>query len=286
MRFFLIFCIFFIFSPTIVFAQVFTPQTNTFSSELDGMWEFPVIEDKYKVGEILITDYSKDVSFNISSTGSIEKNRDEHVFNTLNSFLVNNELKIELIPTSEVLFSLSFLCETSETDMGFDDPFLVIFLDDELLFKENNFNLCGSWQEKYFLFPKTDKKHLVHIYAGENGDLENNTLVKIKNINFSKKNNLEPTSTLKVSTSPPKKIVKKEVVSRYPSPPKIYNFNKKPEIKGEVLGDSDKKTESDWKNFIPEYFPLMIGTIVFIFSFFIFIALSDWLIKLKVERKK
>jgi len=286
MRFFYGFCFFFFLSFTIIYAQVFTPQIDNFNSEIDGAWEFPVMNDKYEVSENLFTDYSQNIFFNLSSKGKVEKIGDEYTFNSSSDFLINNELKMEFFSTSETLFSFSFLCETTETELGFDDPFLVVFLDDELLFKESDFSLCGNWQEKYFLFPKTNKKYLVYIYAGENGDLENNTLVKIKNIIFSKKINLEPTPSLKVSNSFQKEIIKKEEVSRYPSPPKIHNFNEKPEIKGEVLGDSDEKTESDWQNFIPEYFPLVIGVIIAIFTFFIFIALSDWLIKLKTERKK
>jgi hypothetical protein len=275
MRFFLGFCAFFIFSPTIIFAQVFTPEKSLFKSQLDGAWEFYEPQN-YEIKKEIFLEYSENIKIK----------KTEHVFNNPDNFLVNNKLSIDFISQLETSFGFSFLCETEEMDSGFDNPFFLVYLNSELIFKESDFSECGNWKEKYFLL-STKEENRIDFFAGNNGDLQKNTVVKIKDIKLFKKEVLKEIIPTSVPTNKPKQIITNKIIEKQSYSPVIHSFNEKPEIKGEVLGETTEiKGESGWKEFIPEYFPLLLGVVVFIFSFYFFIILSDWIIKLREERKK
>ncbi|MBT4651962.1 MAG: hypothetical protein HOA85_01790 [Candidatus Pacebacteria bacterium] len=286
-------CLFFIFSNTFVRAQVFSPSVTLFHSELDGIWEIAEPVHDYSV-ESIPWESSVDILLDFSWLGSVqyESLTDSFLFNTGGEFLPLNKLTAEFSTTENTtgVLQFSIRCRTNETETGFDQPFFVVFLDDELIEKEIDLEICsladwGEWREKQFLFPDISiGEHSFYFFAGEMGDKQQLTQLEIREIKMSSKVSAtvspSPTTYLGPSLPPPHNSL--TPVQKKSSPPNqstYYDYNKIPEYHnwntppqaGSVLGESTSVAEdSEEKSFqFPEYFPLLIGITVFIFSFLI-----------------
>jgi hypothetical protein len=270
--FFLNFYLFFYIYPINIFAQQFNPSIDLFNSELDGFWEIGLDDDSYQVKE-KNSNYQKEINFNINESH-------------LSDFLVGNSLEIDFSidrKYKDFLFNFSFICSTDEYTVGFDQPFLIVYLGDELIFKESNLFFCDEEKTHYFLLPNNNKK--IYFFYGETGDLENKTTVEIEDINLSVKEDLifsSPTPIIKKDESQ----TKLEKIN-YPSFSEIHNFNeKKPLVNDDVLGVTDEKKDQSFIDSLPDYFPFLVGIFVFIITFPVFTLLSFLFDKLKNRKEK
>src|SRR5690606_16099208 len=134
-----IFSLFFLIFPGFIFAQVFYPETETFNSSLDGCWEFSEVVSDYVVSDIDEENLSP-LTFTVSKTNS-------------GDFLVNNQTTInfslnQLKNLENIYFEFSFECESSEDLAGFDQPYLVLFYGEELIYKQSDLGLCATPQTR------------------------------------------------------------------------------------------------------------------------------------------
>ena len=141
-------------------AALFTPSAEFFHSELDGAWQFgEVIE---RVGLDVETEAL------VENSELVELNNPDEP-----DFLVNNRfdwlvegngrpswLEMEYQPWSE------------ETEPGFDEPTVVIFLDEELIFKRNIAEICCELQQATIYLGELVGEHRLSFLAGETGDLQ------------------------------------------------------------------------------------------------------------------
>lgn len=140
-------------------SESFDPTKVLYESERDGLWEF---------GE------GQEVELNS------KKNAD---------YLVNNEtvLDFSLDETKNLWLGFELEVDTEETLLGFDDPALVVFLNDELVWKKSALELCDAGKCDWLLH-KVDLGEVkagmnrVNIYGGETGDLEQPTQLKVRNL--------------------------------------------------------------------------------------------------------
>lgn len=280
---FLNFYLFFFIWPIFIFAQVFEPEVQLFNNGLDGMWEFSEIIKNHQL-PIKPAVFNQPINFT-----KTEINR--------GNFLVNNGLLIDFSTTREFLFQFSFNCETEEQLKGFDQPYLVVFYGNELIHQEDDLSLCGKQQSRYFLLPATQK---IYLYFGQMGDLEVETTVNIEEIElFTKPITSEKTaiSTTLLAQSPISQTLPTTKISPvahlqtpqptliYPSPA-IYNFNEKKPPTGEVLGETTEQEQSSFLLLLPDYFPYLVGLLVFLISLPLLILLSDLLSKLRLRKEK
>ncbi|MCC6711503.1 MAG: hypothetical protein IT416_04105 [Candidatus Pacebacteria bacterium] len=275
-----IFGLFFLIYPRFIFAQVFSPETVAFDSSLDGCWEFGEVVNNY-----LVTEVNETNLLTLNFTTSKESNGD---------FLVNNKTSInfslnQLENLENIFFEFSFECETSEDLIGFDQPFLVLFYGDELIYKETDLQLCFSTQTRSFLLPVNNSNELI-FFAGNNGDLENSTTVEFSNFSLFYK----PVVVVKnsnalsiIPTTVPANIVPSHhLAPPYPTINKvIHNLNKKPEITGQVLGEKTAQPLT-FKDYLPPYFYLIVGLLVTVLSLPIFISLSGRCFNLFSRKEK
>lgn len=176
----LIFLLLFIFSIGRVQASAdfFTPSSEVFETEQDALWDFAVEKS-------LATKKFPDLVTEIAGQ------KEEFVFNNLEnpSYLVRSKLDLDLLLPSQQELWLEFelKIETQESLRGFDDPAMVIYLDNDLIWKRSAQDLCPSgkcdWGKQTIYLGKVQKDdHKLSIYAGETGDLEQPTQVTIKNL--------------------------------------------------------------------------------------------------------
>lgn len=272
--FFFNFYLFFIIFPINIFAQEFKPTTSIFNSYLDGMWEIGKVSDEYQFSDSL-EGYKKEINFSSTETST-------------GDFLVNNSLKIDFLidqKQPDFLFTFSYSCSTSENVTGFDQPFLIIFSGNKLIFKESNLSKCIKEQDESFLLPN-NKEELI-LFFGEMGDMENETIVEIRDIGIFVKDKVKeaviiPTPTKSHTTA-------REInypTSYSPTIQTVNNWNEKKPLKGEVLGETTEKNEKNFLSNLPEYFPFLVGFLVFIFSFPLFTLLSFLLSRFNSRKEK
>lgn len=157
-------------------------------------------------------------------------------------------------------------------------------------------NDWGEWQEKHFLFPDISTgEHSFYFFAGEMGDKQQLTQVEISKIEMffevpvdskidtnivstttSTSPTIDITPSLSPSQSSPALVSKKSSTNKKPSydynkPTKYHNWNTPLQGQGSVLGETESvEQDNKEKSFqLPEYFPLLMGVGVFIFSFVI-----------------
>jgi hypothetical protein len=297
-------CLIFVFSNTFVRAQVFSPSVDFFYSELDGLWEIAEPVHDYSV-ESIPWNNSVDILLDFSWLGSVqdESFTDSFLFNTEGEFLPLNKLTAEFSTTENITGALQFSirCRTDEIEIGFDQPFFVIFLDEELIEKEIDLEICsladwGEWWEKQFLFTDISiGEHSFYFFAGEMGDKQQTTQVEVSKIKMFSEGSIDSeldtdivpttvspslTNYLAPSLPPPHNspipVQKKPSPTNqsptydYNKPTKYHNWNT-PLQSGSVLGETKSvEQEKEDRSFqFPEYFPLLIGISVFIFSFLI-----------------
>lgn len=159
-------------------ADFFTPNSNLFQTEQDALWDFA---DEKSLA-------TKELP---NSTTEIVSQKEEFAFNNLDnpSYLVSNKLDLDLLLPSqqELWLELELKTETQESLRGFDDPAMVIYLDNDLIWKRSAQDLCSSekcdWGKQTIYLGKAPKaSHKLSIYVGETGDLEQPTQITIKNL--------------------------------------------------------------------------------------------------------
>jgi hypothetical protein len=143
-------------------AKVFTPGEELFNSELDGAWEFPDLVEKEFDGventELMFTLLDEEVSLNSS---------------TKPQYLVQNQFSSEfnLEQARNVWLELTYQPWSQETELGFDDPVLVVFLNEQVVLRKSIFEICCQVQAEKIYLGSLDGEQRLTIFAGEMGDL-------------------------------------------------------------------------------------------------------------------
>ncbi|MFZ5437911.1 MAG: hypothetical protein ACOZAK_02565 [Patescibacteria group bacterium] len=266
-RFLLIFLncyLFFAIFPNFIFAQVFNPSSKVFNSDLDGLWEFGTVNVAYRLS-VMPAEFSQPISYVVTEINQSD-------------FLVGHGLELNFSVKEEFLFQFSFNCETVETLVGFDQPYLVIFIGEELIALEEDLALCGQLQKRYFLLPAGEK---ISLYFGQMGDLTAPTTITIEELGLFTRL-VQPTkeiaSTLVLPSPRP--------TFSYPSPA-VYNWNEPMVTTGQALGvTDDQTTHSSFWLWLSDYFPYLVGLFVFLISLPLLILVSAWFSNLKLRKEK
>ncbi|NCN45846.1 MAG: hypothetical protein COU63_03060 [Candidatus Pacebacteria bacterium CG10_big_fil_rev_8_21_14_0_10_36_11] len=276
----ILFFIIFFFSFTETIAQEFTPTTNLFNSNLDGIWEIPALEN------ILIEkDFNEKNWQEITTTketfGSIKLNNNTYQLNeTITDYLTKNKIKIKYLAPENKYLKLQFKyrCQTSEQDNNFDSPFLLLFLKTKLVIRKDQLDICskdtnqwGEWQNIEHTY--LNNANEIFIFAGDFGDLELPTKIEIKEIKLFIYQEEIPQSTPTIHITPIPKISKTNPQpttqkNQVQPTPKYHSSNTQPQ-NGEILGDiMDKNIAPEKRNFFWEKILLIsIIAMTFIFSF-------------------
>jgi hypothetical protein len=165
-----------------VWARVFTPSTEPFFSDLDGAWEFAEAVKK--------TDEPSDIeliSF-YSLAKTIKLNGAD-----LPNYLVRNVFEWQFVVDSEqpVWLEVDYQPWSNETEAGFDEPYLVVYLGHELIFKENILAACSiservdgvcDWRTKRLYLGRLSGEQTITLYAGETGDLQKPSGITLRSL--------------------------------------------------------------------------------------------------------
>ena len=150
-------------------SMFFTPGVELYGSELDGAWVFGEV-----VGE----------ERELSGGQEFLVNGEVVELNSADSpdYLVSNRYEWEFVGDGrELWLSFSYQLWSEESELGFDEPVLVVFLDDLLIFKIGLERCCELEGEEIYL-GELSGKHRLSFFAGEMGDLEKPSGVVIEEL--------------------------------------------------------------------------------------------------------
>lgn len=267
MRWFLLiffnFYLFFLIFPELIFAQVFKPGSKVFNSEVDGLWELGEVNVTYYLAA-MPAEFNQPVSYVVAEINQ-------------NDFLVGQGLELSFSVKQEFLFQFSFKCETVETLVGFDQPYLVVFAGEELIHLEEDLGLCGQLQKRYFLLPAGER---IYLYFGQMGDLVAPTTITIEELSLFTRL-VQATRTI----TPTLVLPSPRPTFNYPSPA-VYNWNEPIIPTGQVLGVVDDQPHSNFWSGLPAYFPYLVGLFVSLISLPLLILVSAWFGNLKFRKEK
>lgn len=189
-----------------VSAAVFTPSSSLFNNDLDGVWEFPNALQPIFVGAEMAQDWLT-INFSdgmpensqVDGYGVIESDGNT-TFLRLNElgapqYLVNNRFawSFSLTQSQHVWLRLEYRLWSQETERGFDDPALVVYYDNALIYRESVFEHCAEtvrvegvcpWRTKRMYLGNVQGNHTLTILAGEMGDTEKPTGADIRAFKF------------------------------------------------------------------------------------------------------
>ncbi|MFH2118522.1 MAG: hypothetical protein ABII10_02205 [Candidatus Paceibacterota bacterium] len=229
-------------------AKVFTPESELFESELDGAWEFGEVAETEFAGEensyLLFSLIDQEVLLNTSAEPS---------------FLVENSLveEFEIDRERDVWLELVYQPWSQETEAGFDDPVLVVFVNGVLVLKKSVAQICCKQQtEKIYLGVLSGKQSLA-IFAGETGDLLKPSGVILQSVKVSGQSSVvanrvvggEVENVVVNNNSPITELVKPTK-----EPDVVISEVNKP-TEGQVLGAEDENSDgelSDWQKQLKE----------------------------------
>ncbi|OGJ37836.1 MAG: hypothetical protein A2383_01980 [Candidatus Pacebacteria bacterium RIFOXYB1_FULL_39_46] len=154
-------------------AKVFTPESELFGSQLDGSWEFGEVVKAEFAGEeaadLLFSLIDQEVLLNTSA--------EPH-------FLVQNSFRKEfaLDQNQDVWLELIYQPWSQETEAGFDDPVIVVFLNNQVILKKSIAQICCKLQTEKLYLGSLSGAQTLTIFAGEMGDLLNPSGVILQSI--------------------------------------------------------------------------------------------------------
>ena len=223
-------------------AKIFTPESELFDSELDGAWEFGEVMQTEFVGtehaSLLFTLLNQEITLNSSAEAK---------------YLVANQFssKFTVDQTQDIWLELTYQPWSQETEIGFDDPVLVVFLNDQIVLKRNIFEICCQPQmEKIYLGSLTGEQTLF-IFAGDTGDLLKPSGVILQTVKIFGQSLLID-DQIKID-----KVTQTEETTQISGSPTEIQWNKpisKPDLvitdvsessNGQILGAEDKNSSSN-----------------------------------------
>jgi hypothetical protein len=160
-----------LFSDTETVAKIFTPNSDLYYSDLDGAWEFAKLVEKSGPNGKL--------------TEFLELNSEKTLNNSESpNYLVHNrfEWQFEAGDSKPVWLEMSWQPWSSETERGFDQPYLAIFLDQTLIYTANIDEQCCQPQTKQWYLGELSDQQTLTIFAGEAGDLEKPSGLEIQTL--------------------------------------------------------------------------------------------------------
>lgn len=228
----------------------FTPSQTLFSSSLDGAWEFGQVAER-RDPQSATTEYLvKDELIALNNSQSP-------------TYLVENKLEWHFAGAGETWLVMEFEAWSEETEAGFDDPALVVFLGEEIIWRENSFEACCEVRQERVYLGNLSGEHTLSFFAGEMGDLHKPTgvvfsrlVLEITSQEPMTQNTSMPMSlTERAQVSPPPS--QKHISTPKPVAPATYvNFNN-PQKTGQTQETTDDRKEVETP-FWPEWLRALV----------------------------
>lgn len=221
----------------VLLTSFFTPSSQLYNSPLDGAWQFGEvvsIEEPITAKEVFLEN-NQQLYLNNSETPA---------------YLVNNRYDYQFsINNSPSWLEITYQPWSSEELLGFDDPLFVIFLNEQLIFKQLLSDCCQPQQQQIYLGKLVGNQQL-NFFAGDMGDLEQPSGVVIDQFSILTALN---SSAPKSATSKQTSLVDTQIepTSYHPQPTTVVSSNDPiTNSPGEVLGavDDQPSMNSNWLN--------------------------------------
>ena len=202
--------------------EFFTPNSDLYYSDLDGVWEFAQpVKKSGPSGEL--------TEFLELSPAKILNNSETP------NYLVHKrfEWEFEVGESKPIWLEMSWQPWSSETERGFDEPYLAIFLNQTLIYTANINEQCCQPQTKQWYLGELSSQQTVFVFAGETGDLEKPSGLEIQTLRLLTRVEEEVVPT----PTPTPTIVTTTQATIQPTLVAQPNINPTPLQSGVVLGE-------------------------------------------------
>lgn len=212
----------------------FTPSSPLYNSDPDGAWEFPETMAKSRTAGELIEFLKME-----EKTG-LNNSENPH-------YLVQNKFEWSFeVDDKPLWLKMTWQPWSSETERGFDDPYLVVYLNQEVIFKEGIDNCCQPQTKQWYL-GELSGEQTIYIYAGEMGDLEKPSGVEIESLKLlTEREEIAPIET--VTPTPTPVIISQVAVQPSIVPIESTVIDDTPLSSGAVLGVKEESVEEGVEN--------------------------------------
>jgi hypothetical protein len=252
---------------------LFTPSAALHHLALDGAWQFGGVVERQADSDL--------------ETEVLEELNETVELNSVDSpdYLVNNRFDWPFVGKGSAWLEFKYQAWSKETERGFDEPALVIFLGEELIFKKGIEEICCEERtERVYLGELTGDQRL-SFFAGEMGDLAKPTILRITEVKVLKAKAVVPAQA-RISPTPTIELKRGVAVNTPLSSnfdPDQYSFTPHESSEGEVLGASTKQRLVEepigWHQVLQHFFnhpltPVMLGLSLLLLLVLLYLTVS------------
>ncbi|HEX9817896.1 MAG TPA: hypothetical protein VGA89_03345 [Patescibacteria group bacterium] len=217
-------------------AQEFTPTSKLYQSQLDGAWQFPQVVRLEYVGEenssFLFSLLDQEVSLNSSA---------EPKFLVANNFSRQFAIK----EAHHLWLALTYQPWSQETQLGFDDPVLVVFFNDRVVLKKSMAEICCQRQTEKVYLGLSGGEQTLSIFAGEMGDLQEPSGIILQIVEIYGQPQASSSQSNLITTGPETVVSGNGNVSGLVGEAEAETLIIEPAIAGQVLGVGNEQVVPD-----------------------------------------